>query len=244
MRKRRLFEIGKALFAVPFIIVFSLTRIVLTEPRAQPIHTALWSNLFGQITAGNIQTIVFSVKSIGLIILFGLLYGRFISRFFEEISPYVFIRVGNRQKWVLRKIISLWGISTLFTLFALATELLIAAMKTKDYGMDSGVVTVLLVLLFTLSSLYTSVCLLINMISIQKGVPIGLVLAFCVVLLLELLAIRFYDSPANIFLNPMCFNSEIIADTQSAFLKAGIAVLYLVILSFCTAKYVNIIDIF
>ena len=131
---------------------------------------------------------------IGLIILFGLLYGRFISRFFEEISPYVFIRVGNRQKWVLRKIISLWGISTLFTLFALATELLIAAMKTKDYGMDSGVVTVLLVLLFTLSSLYTSVCLLINMISIQKGVPIGLVLAFCVVLLLELLAIRFYDS--------------------------------------------------
>lgn len=85
MRKRRLFEIGKALFAVPFIIVFSLTRIVLTEPRAQPIHTALWSNLFGQITAGNIQTIVFSVKSIGLIILFGLLYGRFISRFLKKL---------------------------------------------------------------------------------------------------------------------------------------------------------------
>ena len=92
MRKRQLFEIGKALFVVPFIIVFSLARIVLTEPRAQPIHTALWSNLFGQITAGNIQTIVFSVKSIGLIILFGLLYGRFISQYFEEISPYVFIR--------------------------------------------------------------------------------------------------------------------------------------------------------
>ena len=154
MRKRQLFEIGRTLFAIPFVIVFSLTRIVLAEPRPQPLHTALWSNLFGQITAGNVQTIVFSIKSIGLIILFGLIYGRFISRYFEEISPYVFIRVGNRQKWVLRKIISLWGISTFFTLFALATELLIAAMKTKDYGMDSGVATVLLVLLFTLSSLY------------------------------------------------------------------------------------------
>ena len=52
MRKRQLFEIGKALFVVPFIIVFSLARIVLTEPRAQPIHTALSASILCCPTAG------------------------------------------------------------------------------------------------------------------------------------------------------------------------------------------------
>lgn len=122
---------------------------------------------FGQITAGNIQTIVFSVKSIGLIILFGLLYGRFISRFLKKLVR-MFYSGRKSTKVGTEKNHFTVGYFYPFTLFALATELLIAAMKTKDYGMDSGVVTVLLVLLFTLSSLYTSVCLLINMISIQK----------------------------------------------------------------------------
>ena len=85
MRKKNVFICAKKiLLIIPYIFFMSLSDIFLSSPQDQPLVEILWYDIFGRLSAGNIQTLVMSIESLGVIFLFTILFGNHISIFFDS----------------------------------------------------------------------------------------------------------------------------------------------------------------
>ncbi len=243
-RKLVLQSLKKVLLIIPFIFALSLSDIFFSSVQGGRLSTALWYGIFGQVTSGDVRTLVMSMESLGCIFLFSLLFGTYISCFFGSTSIFWFTRLSSRRSWVSRQILRLCGMSALYTIILLGLKFLISVRRIAAWSMDDSIVFILFTLFFTLSLLFAIVCLLTNWAAIKHGISVGLVAVAAFVLLLELIAILFFDNSINIILNPLCFNIDIIRSVSLACAKISAEIFYLLALSVGMVTYINRMDIF
>ncbi|WP_130868855.1 hypothetical protein [Intestinimonas massiliensis (ex Afouda et al. 2020)] len=245
MRKKVVFFCArKILLIIPYIFFMSLSDIFLSSPQDQPLVEILWYDIFGRLSAGNIQTLVMSIESLGVIFLFTILFGSHISIFFDSIGTYIFSRLPSRRIWISQKIIGLCAISIFYTIVYLALKFSISSRRVTVWQMDRQTLFTLVTLFAMLFPIFAAVCLLANWISIKHGLPIGILGVFVLILALELVAILNFDSPVNMILNPLCFNIDIIRSVKIALAKILSELVYLAILSIGITLYICRTDIF
>lgn len=237
-------DLKKVLLLIPYIFILSLSDIFLVSQKEQTLSVILWHEIFGHLTEGEIQTIVMSMESIGFIFLFGLLFGDYISRFWGDISIFVFSRVARRYKWVYKKIRDLCGFSFMYTLILLLMKIWIAKRQTINCEIDDTLLLTLFTLMGTLIPLFLIVSLLVNWVSIRHGTAIGVTSAFSIVLILEFIAILFFDNSFNMILNPLCFNVSITKSFSLACLKVFIEFFYFMMIAAGMAIDIEHMDIF
>lgn len=242
--KLALFQIRKTFMIVPYVFIFSLSDIFLASPGNEELSDTLWFGIFGHLTSGNIQTIVITIESIGLIFLFCLLFGDYISHFFCSTGVFIFSRMGNRSTWTLKRILELYGLSLLYTGILLVLKICISLRQVTNWSLDTQLFLSIFTLLFTLSSLLSSVCLIANLFSSYFGNSIGVFFACTVILIFEIISILFFNCPTNIILNPLCFNISVLQSPVSAMLKIFIDFFYMIAFSICLIHLVQNKDIF
>lgn len=87
-RKLALQSLKKILLILPYITILSLSDIILATPQEQPLSTALWYGIFERVTERNIHMLILSMESLGYIFLFSLLFGTYLSGFFDSVSTF------------------------------------------------------------------------------------------------------------------------------------------------------------
>ena len=223
MRKKNVFICAKKiLLIIPYIFFMSLSDIFLSSPQDQPLAEILWYDIFGRLSSGNVQTLVMSIESLGVI----------------------FSRLPSRRIWISKKVIGLSIISIFYTILYLSLKFSISSRRVIVWQMDRQTLFTLVTLFAMLFPMFATVCLLANWISIKHGLPIGIIGVFVLILALELIAILNFDSSMNMILNPLCFNIDIIQSVEIALAKILSELVYLAILSIGITLYICRTDIF
>lgn len=245
MRTKAIFkDIKKILFLIPYILIVSISDIVLAEPDNSVLSDILWYHIFGRLTAGEVQTLIMSMESIGAIFLFALLFGNTISSFFGSVSTFVFTRLQNRKLWIRKKLLTLCGFAAIYTALFTAMELLIASRRVLTWSFDKTLVFTLLTIFGALFPLLAVICILVNWLSIRHGIPIGVFTVFVAIMILEVIAIIFFDNPLNMIVNPVCFNIQILESLPLTCLKLLIEFFYLIVVSLGMTFDIQNMDIF
>lgn len=244
MIRQKISLFGKILWIVPYVLLISMSDIFLAVPTSQPLPDMLWYRIFGRLSAGELHTVILSIKSIGGIFLFVLLYGSCISDYFGTISVFVFTRVNNRKIWCIKKAGELCLFSMLYSFLLIAVHFVIGFRNVNEWRLDGSAIITFAVIWGIIMPLLAVVCLAVNWISIPFDVPIAVFLVFVVVMILEFVAILLFDNIVNVILNPLCFNILIINNPVYAIMKILIEVLYLLLIMAGMMFYVKYRDIF
>ena len=205
-------SLGKTFWIVPYIVVLSLVDIFLATPGSGVLADVLWYGVWGKISSGEVQTIVLSLKCIGGIFLFAILFGREMAGYFGSVSSVYFTRIGSRGCFILGKAGRICVFAFTYTGWFLATEFWIGIRQVADRHMGVRTVYVLFLLEGILGTLLVLVCLAVNWLSIRLHVTVAVFLVFACVMVLEYVGIQFFDSSVNVLLNPLCANYRIVED--------------------------------
>lgn len=233
----------KVCYILLYVIAFSISDILLNEPQDCRVSERLWHSIFGSVTAGEIQSLVPSMGSIGTVFLFSLLFGNSISEFFGSGSSMFFTRLSDRKQWIWSRIAGVYGIALAYTGLYLAGEVLIAMGSVTEPRLDRQLCFAVIVLMMLLSLVFTVTCLLANVVSIRYGTAIGIFCAFVFVIVLETVGIMLFDHKLNIILNPFCFHSSIVNSPFVACMKIVIDFFYALIISVGMVGYIDRMDI-
>ena len=209
-------SLRKTMWIVPYIVVLSFMDIFLAVPGSGVLADVLWYGVWGRISSGEVQTIVLSLKCIGGIFLFAILFGREMAGYFGSVSTVYFTRIVSRGNFVLSKAGRICVLASVYTGWFLATEYWIRIRQVADRHIGWRTVYVLFLLGGILGTLLMLVCLAVNWLSIRLHVTVAVFLVFTCVMVLEYVGILFFDSPANVVLNPLCANYRIVGDVGMA----------------------------
>ncbi len=237
-------DLIKTLYIFPYIGVLSLSDIFFPEPQTSFSAERLWSLFFGSMSKGNLHSVILSFDCLGSVFLFCLLFGDYISKEFGDAKPYIFTRIPCRWKRAVRRTLTLLALSSLWILWMLLAKTMIALRMTVRWSVDKEFVSELVLIGLLFAPTVLDICLVCNWIAVRYGETIGLLSSFALVLILECAAIMLFDLPANILLNPLCFNSCIMKMKPFVCLKIMTGFLYTAALTAGSAIYMSRIDLF
>ena len=243
-RKKRLWRMARVLLVIPFVIVLSPYALFVAEKQPGPLYEMFWYSVFGRITSGEIQTIVMSMEMLGVLFLFALLFGTWISSHFDGNSHMTFTRIARREVWSLKCILEVWGLAALYAAAFLGLKLVVDIRRVEAWSLDlrlAGAVCTVFGMVFPLLAL---TCLVSNWIAIHKGIAIGVLVSFAAVLVLMELAINWFDVPAMTVFNPLCANLRILDTPGLAAGKVGINMAYLLLVTAGMTLDIKYRDIF
>ena len=242
--KKKLICVAKLLAVVPFILLLSPYILLEPQPLEKSLASLLWSSVFGTVTAGEVQSIVLSFENLGVLFLFTLLFGTCIARFYDENSHMVFTRITKRDIWSLKQILKVWGYAAAYTLVFLAFKFLLEMRRVTVWQWDGILVEALVVIFGILCPVLAILCLIANWIAIRRGAPVGVLLTFVGALVVEEIAIAWFDVPAMTVFNPLCSNIHILDMPVLAALKVGVNIGYLSLISVGMLLDIKRMDIF
>ncbi len=210
------FSLRKTLWIVPYVVMFSLVDIFLARPGSGVLADVLWYSVWGRISSGEMQTIVLSLKCIGGIFLFAILFGREMAGYFDTVSTVYFTRIASRGSFVLGKAGRICVLASAYVGWFLSMEFWIGIRQVADWHIGGYTVYVLFLLGGILGTLLMLVCLAVNWLSVRLHVTVAVFLVFTCVMALEYVGILFFDNPVNVVLNPLCANYRIVEDVGLA----------------------------
>lgn len=222
----------------------SLSDIFFPESHKSLSAERLWSLFFGSMSKGNLQSVILSFDCLGSVFLFCLLFGDYISKEFGDVKPYIFTRIPCRRKRTVKKTVTLLLLSSLWVLGMISAKTMIAVRMTVRWRADKEFIAELMFIGLLLAPTVLDVCLVCNWIAVRYGETIGLLCSFALVLILECAAIMFFDHPANILLNPLCFNRCIMKMKPFVCMKILTGFMYTAALTAGSAAYIERIDLF
>lgn len=234
----------KTIYILPFLFMTSLSEIFLYTPREQPMSEVLWYSIFGKVSGGGVRTMVFTVKSLGFLFLFAILYGGYISGFFRSVSMILFTRIRSRARWGIQKIGMLCALASVYTVLLLLFEFTVGMRQVTEWTFDRNVMLTLISLFGMIFPLLTTICVMVNWVSIKHGIPIGICMVLLAVVALQMIAVSFFDNHFNMVLNPLCFNSILLTISGLMFMKILMSLLYMAAVSGGLLVYIEHMDIF
>ncbi len=234
----------RAVCIIPYCFILSLTAILMPVQLESPFVDVFWDCIFGKISAGELTTITLSLESIGAVFLFCLLFGDYVAQYFGSVSVYIFTRIRDRRKWAMRKICGLLGYALMFSLLDVLFKIFEARIQVADWGNMADTWKAIIASLLLLFLLVSTVAILVNFWATRFGVAVGVVVALVVIVLLDLIAISYFDNVVNQLLNPLCFNESILQKPILVLVKLLISASYPAALALLYAETVKRMDIF
>lgn len=234
----------KTIYILPFLFMTSLSEIFLYTPREQPMSEVLWYSIFGRVSGGEVRTMVLTVKSLGFLFLFAILYGGYISGFFGSVGLILFTRIKSRGKWGIQKIGMLCALASVYTALLLLFEFAVGMRHVTGWTFDRNIMFTLISLFGLIFPLLMAICVMVNWISIKHGIPISVCVVLLSVVALQMIAVSFFDSHFNMVLNPLCFNSILLTEPGLMFMKILMSLLYMAAASAGMLVYIEHMDIF
>lgn len=232
-------ELLKVFLVIPYLFVISLPEIVFTEKENQELIELIWYSIFGRISSGNINTIILTLDNLGIIILYCLIYGNYVSKYFDERRVFIFTRVDRRSTWTISKISNLLWYTIVYSGVFLLFKLLISLRRVMTVSFDKVFVQNVGCMWMYMIALLGTLGILMNLISLYKGASIGISSVILLILILEFAAIMYFDRIPNIICNPLCFNKNILSIPAIGRWKIFTESLYFVFLSFLLVKCVE-----
>ena len=116
---------------IPITVLASIYRIVGTTTET-PIQIIVWYNIVGNISYDSLENLAYAYKNSVYIILFVLLYGTYLSSYFDLGSSYYFVRVHSRTRWLVQKSLNLAGLALVYSILLVATNMLIACKSSSE----------------------------------------------------------------------------------------------------------------
>lgn len=236
-------SLAKTFCIVPYVLIFSLSDILLTQPQDVQISERLWFDIFGSITAGEIQSLVPSLESMGAIFLFSLLFGNYISEYWGSARSIFFSRLPDRRRWGWIKIAGLYSRALIYAGLYLTIKLLIAMRSVRAFHLNKQLCTTVVVLLVLLSLVFMLTCLLTNLVSIRSGTAMGVFLVFALVILLETAGILLFEHKGSIIWNPLCFHVKLASSVSLACTKIMVEFFYTLLIAVGMISYIDRMDI-
>ena len=243
-KKKRFWRMARVLLVIPFVIVLAPYDLIVSEKQPGPLYEMLWYSVFGRITAKELQTIVMSMEMLGVLFLFALLFGTWISSHFDGNSHMTFTRIARREVWSLKRILEVWGLAVLYAAAFLGLKLILDIRQVEAWSLDRRLVGAVCTIFGMVFPLLALVCLVSNWIAIHKGIAIGVLVSFAAVLVLMELAINWFDAPAMTVFNPLCANLRILDTPGLAALKVGVNIGYLLLVTAGMVLDIKYRDIF
>lgn len=198
----------KIIFIIPITILFNF-NVFLSKPSDIMVGDLLLGKIMGQMTTDNATVFIFLVDSLFYLIIFNLLYGNFIYDDFRYSSVYLFSRLKSRKTWFYKKSLELLGITIVYTLIFLLTNLWLSKMNTVQ-AINSETLIIFGLLFTRLVLLLFLTTILINLLSIRFGNALGFITVYIGVVMLIFLAASHQSIPfigsnnVFLFLNPIC----------------------------------------
>lgn len=234
----------RAICIVPYCFILSLTAILMPVQFDYPFADVFWDCIFGKISAGELTTITLSLESIGAVFLFSLLFGDYVAQHFGSVSVYIFTRIRDRQEWAIRKICGLLFYALMFSILDVLFKIFEARIQVSGWGNRGEAWQAIIVSLLLLFFLVSTIAILVNFWATRFGVAVGVVVALAVIVLLDLIAISYFDNIINQLLNPLCFNEVILQEPIFVLAKLLISACYPVALAILYTEAIKRMDIF
>lgn len=144
----------------------------------------------------------------------------------------------------MRKICGLLGYALMFSLLDVLFKIFEARIQVADWGNMADTWKAIIASLLLLFLLVSTVAILVNFWATRFGVAVGVVVALVVIVLLDLIAISYFDNVVNQLLNPLCFNESILQKPILVLVKLLISASYPAALALLYAETVKRMDIF
>jgi hypothetical protein len=242
-KKERIFESLKILIIIPYVLAMSMSDIVLMDPLEQPIVLAIWYRTFGRVSSSDAQMFIMTIESLGTILLFNILFGNRIAVYFGESRTMIFTRIPDKRLWGIGRVIGVYKDAVIYTFLMVFINFVVSAINTVGWILDRWVLMVLFFICLSWSILLTMTCILVNLLSIKHEIAISVTIVAISVLLLEYIALVFFENEHNIIFNPLCFNVDIINSTSLMFGKIAAMLTYCFIITVALICYIRNIDI-
>lgn len=235
--------IQRTLYIIPFLFMTSLSEIFLYTPGEQNLSDVLWYSIFGRVSRGEIHTMILEVKSLGFLFLFAILFGSYFSVFFGQISAVLFTRIKSRRKWGMKKIGLFCVLSFVYMLLLLLFELIAGMRLVTEWTVDRNLMYTLLSLFGLIFPLLMAICVSVNWMSIKYGISISLTIVLLALIILQMIAVFFFENNYNMVLNPLCFNSILLTRPDLMFMKIAVSFFYMAAASAGLLLYIEHMDI-
>lgn len=212
--KKKLRFFIKLIFLIPFLLILSLDEIVGSTQQDLDFSYVLWSCIFGNLEAGNVASLISSVKLISSLLMFILLYGNYVTEYLAGIANVFFVRVKSRKKWSKTKIMELSVYAFVYILLFIVLEVAICSCRVEKIVFDKTLIVTLSAIIGIVVPILIILIVVASGIAIKWGSSIGLLTALLLTVGLEVLAILKLRNPINIVLNPMCFNEMLLENPR------------------------------
>lgn len=230
----------KILTVIPLIFILSIYEF-LSSPNELNIAYSLWQCFFGKLSGNFISTFVVASESVSFIILFLILFGTYLSKYYDIGSVYIFSRVKSRCSFFAKKLIALFIITCFYVLCYLATNLLLC-LKKSTLSPDINVLYVFIFMFCYLSFLLMIFVLISNIIALYINSTNGIFLTTLFVFLLIFFCT--YFKPGKLSdINPFYLSSTGIS-LQYLIKKLLINIFYLFLLIILNIFYFTHHDIY
>ncbi len=128
--------------------------------------------------------------------------------------------------------------------FLLLFEFAVGMRQVTGGTFDRDIMFTLVSLFGIIFPLLTTICVMVNWVSIKHGIPIGICVVLLSVVVLQMIAVSFFDNPFNMVLNPLCFNIILLTAPGLMLMKILMSLLYMTAASGGLLIYIEHIDIF
>jgi len=221
----RLRQALDTLVIIPVLLILSVPLLTSYDIGSQSLADTMWSNIFGRLSSGNIQSVILSFTAICCILIFILIYGTYITR---KNCTLIIIRVGCRAFWAVSEIMWLMVYALLYSVILSGMNIWICTKSIGDVVVDKEAFLTAILIAGILFSAIFFFTLIVNWITLKVGIAISIMIVFAFILVLEIIGILYFDQAVDMVLNPMCLNYKMIQNSSYMILKTLVNGLYII----------------
>ncbi len=182
---------------------------IISEPMELDATKLLLGKLFGTVTEleGDdieITKFILASEKIGYLTLFHILYGTYLSEYFQNISVYIFSRARDRKKWFTKKVFELVGLSIAynFVLVGMLTALTLYQ-SGRSVEFDFWKTVLFVFCIQTVITILTT--LILNLCAIRWNILASFLITYSIICFFIVAAIRAELNSNLTIWNPFCY---------------------------------------
>lgn len=249
----KLREVLKCLWIIPVYIYVHIVEI-LGEHTGESVNSVsdyIINDVFGVQTLYEKKQLILAVDFLFVVVLFNLLFGSYIYRYFIRNTLAYFSRVRERERWLKIKSIELYGYCFCYVALYILLEILFLFYKYEKVPFTMEDARVVFIMILVTTFIIGGTTLAINGIAIKIGSKVAFVSCYIVMLILLGISMNFSDIVQNEkfqFLNLFNPMSAMTVGNVDSKLQQLLVLVYYIALTFggCTviAKGVKKMDIY